>query len=203
MPSMAPMLQRLMEATRPYHAETDADLDELFHEDVGASHYILFLMRCYGFEAPLESALATTPQLDRLLDLRERTRAGLLAQDLMALGLRPVDVAELPQCLSIPQFRGAAEALGWMFLVERAALSHNVLGRHLDTRLPELMSKASAYLTAHAGQVGTRWRAYGVALEQVATHPAIIDRVTTAAGEAFRCFRRWVRQAPTSTRHVL
>jgi len=29
----------------------------------------------------------------------------------MALGLRPNEVAELPMCLTIPSFRGAAEAL--------------------------------------------------------------------------------------------
>jgi heme oxygenase len=196
------MLHRLTEATRQYHAETDADLDDLFRDDVGSSHYLLFLMRLYGFEAPLESALATTPSLDLLLDVRARARAGLLAQDLMQLGLRPSEVAELPLCLTIPQFRGAAEALGWMFVVERATLVHSVLRHHLATRLPHEMSKASAYLSSYAGLVGTRWREYGAAVEQVAHHPTIADRLIDAACEAFRCYRRWVLHGPVSSRLV-
>lgn len=199
---MSPIIQRLTEATRPYHAETDADLDDLFRDDVGSSHYVLFLMRVYGFEAPLESALAMTPHLDLLLDVRERARAGLLAQDLMKLGLRPSEVAELPLCLAIPQFRGTAEALGWMFVVERATLLHSVLRHHLATRLPHEMSKASAYLSSYAGLVGTRWREFGATVEQVAHHPAIAERIIQSACEAFRCYRRWVLQGPGASRLV-
>ena len=197
------MIERLNEETRAHHAEAESDFDVLFENETTARHYLMFLIRVYGFEAPLESTLAMTPNLELMIDLKERTKAGYLAQDLMALGLRPQQLAEMPQCLSIPQFRGAAEALGWMFVVERTTLAHSVLRRHLQTRLPRELRMASTYLSCYAGVVGTRWRKYGAVLDDVARHPAIADRVVTAANEAFRCQRRWIQQDLSDTRAAI
>lgn len=188
------MIERLNEATRPHHAEAESDFDVLFDGETTPRHYLMFLIRAYGFEAPLESTLAMTPNLGRMIDLKQRTKAGFIAQDLIALGLRPQQIAELPQCLAIPQFRGAAEALGWMYIVERTTLAHSVLRRHLLTRLPREVRNASNYLSAYTGVVGSRWRKFGATLDDMARLPEIANRVVTAANEAFRCQRRWIQQ---------
>ncbi|HEU0033073.1 MAG TPA: biliverdin-producing heme oxygenase [Kofleriaceae bacterium] len=203
MPHTSWMIARLNEETRGRHAEADADFDILFRDDASSTHYMLFLMRVYGFEAPLESSLSMTPTLDLLIDLRERQKAQYLAQDLLALGLRPSEVAEVPQCLFIPQFRGAAEALGWMYVIERSTLAHSVIRRHLLTRLPREMQKASAYLQGYSGVVGTRWREFGAVLDEVAKVPAIADRIVDAAQEAFRTQRRWIEQDQADARQAV
>jgi heme oxygenase len=187
------MIERLHEESRQFHADADSDLDVLFHKDATATHYMLYLMRVYGFEAPLESAFANTPTLDLMVNLKERSRAVFIAQDLMALGVRPDQVAELPMCLTIPSFRGAAEALGWMYVMERATLAHSVVRRHLLTRLPVQMASASSYLQSYAGVVGMHWQKFGSTLDHVARHAAIADRIVVAANDAFRCQRRWLQ----------
>jgi heme oxygenase len=194
------MIERLNEATREHHALAESDFDVLFQTDTTPRHYLMFLIGAYGFEAPLESTLAMTPNLELMIDLKERTKAGYIAQDLIALGLRPNDVAELPQCLAIPQFRGAAEALGWMFVVERTTLAHSVVRRHLSTRLPREMRSASNYLSSYTGVVGTRWRQFGVTVDDVAQTPEIANRIVAAANDAFRCQRRWIQQERHDTR---
>jgi heme oxygenase len=183
-----------------HHADAESDFDILFEDDITPRHYLQFLVRVYGFEAPLESTLAMTPNLELMIDLKERTKAGYIAQDLMALGLRPAQIAELPQCLAIPQFRGAAEALGWMFVCERQTLAHSVLRRHLQTRLPRELRAASNFLSSYTGVVGSRWRKFGSVLDDVAAHRAIADRIVVAANEAFRCQRRWIQQDFNDTR---
>ncbi len=185
------MIDRLNAQTRVHHADADADLDALFQSDVTATSYLVFLMRTYGFEAPLESGVALTPRLEQVVDPRPRARAGFLARDMMALSLRPAEVTDLPLCLTIPQFRSVAEALGWMYVVERMTLAHNVIRRHLMTRLPIEMEIASTYLSAYDGVAGKRWQELGVALDEVASHPAIADRIVAAAGDAFRNRRLW------------
>jgi len=186
------MIERLHSATRSNHTDADTDFDLLFREDTTSDDYLLYLTRQYGFEAPLESALVTTPNLDLMIDLHERQKAPLLARDLLGMGMRPADLQLIPQCLRVPQFRGAAEALGWMYVIERATLAHSVIRRHLLTRLPKAMRDASSYLQSFAGMVCTRWREFGVVLDDVARHPAIADRIVDAANEAFRTQRRWV-----------
>ena len=186
------MINRLHRETRAFHAEADADYNDLYRHDTGPADYMVYLLRLYGFEAPLESTLAQTPHLEMLLPLKERAKAGLIAQDLLSLGIRPQQITAAPQCLAIPQFRGAAEALGWMYVVERTTLSHAVVRNHLMTQLPREMKEASSYLSSYAGVVGARWREYGAALDHVAQTPAIGDRIIDAANEAFRCQRTWL-----------
>lgn len=194
------MIERLNEETRGHHAEAESDFDLLFETETTPRHYLMFLIRVYGFEAPLESTLQMTPNLELMIDLKERTKAGCVAQDLMALGLRPNEIAELPQCLAIPQFKGAAEALGWMYVIERTTLAHSVVRRHLLTRLPREMRSASNYLSSYTGVVGTRWRKFGATLDDVAHMPELANRIVAAANEAFRCQRRWIQQEPQDRR---
>ncbi len=194
------MIERLNDGTREYHATAESDFDVLFEAETTPRHYVSYLVRVYGFEAPLESMLAMTPNLELMIDLKERTKAGYLAQDLMALGLRPAQIADLPQCLAIPQFSGAAEALGWMYVVERTTLAHSVLRRHLLTRLPREMRSASNYLSSYTGVVGSHWRKFGATLDDVAHMPEIANRIIAAANEAFRCQRRWIEQDIQDTR---
>src|SRR6185436_623127 len=72
MPHTSWMIERLNDETRIHHAEADADFDLLFRDDAASTHYQYFLIRIYGFEAPLEAALSMTPNLTLMLDLRER-----------------------------------------------------------------------------------------------------------------------------------
>ncbi|HEY4242318.1 MAG TPA: biliverdin-producing heme oxygenase [Kofleriaceae bacterium] len=188
------MIGRLHQETRAHHADSDADCDILFRADTGPGDYLLYLVRQYGFEAPLESVLSLTPGLELLVSLKERAKAGFIAADLLALGLRPQEVAELPMCMQLPSFRGAAEALGWMYVVERATLAHNVLRHHLETRIPRELPSAHSYLSCYQSVVGTRWRQFGQALDAIARTTAIADRMIEASHDAFRCQRRWMRQ---------
>ncbi len=190
---MSWMIERLHDATRVHHVDADVNFDLLLHEETSNADYLVYLTRQYGFEAPLEAALLTTPNLDLMVDLDRRQKANLIALDLISLGLQPIQVSQIPQCLRVPQFRGAAEALGWMYVIERATLAHSVIRRHLLTRLPKAMRDASSYLQVYAGMVGTRWGEFGTVVDDVARHPAIADRIVEAANEAFRVQRRWVR----------
>jgi heme oxygenase len=48
------MIDRLNEATHEHHADAEVDFDVLFEDETTARHYMMFLVRAYGFEAPLE-----------------------------------------------------------------------------------------------------------------------------------------------------
>lgn len=189
------MLTRLYDEIGVQQPGTDSELDVLFGSELGAPHYLMFLIRCYGFEAPLESALKSTSGLERILDLRERTKAGLIASDLLALGVRPAEIAELPQCLAIPTaFRGVPEALGWMYVAERATLAFGVIRHHLETRLPKEVTAAAAYLTCYEGIAGARWKHFGGVLDEQAVLPGVEDRIIASVTDGLRCQRSWIKQ---------
>jgi heme oxygenase len=140
---------------------------------------------------PFEDALAQTRGLDELLDTRERVKSPLVLRDLAALGMTSCEISALPRCESIPGFRGSAQALGWMYVVERPLLASGVIKSHLNTALVAEMACASSYLSCYAGHVGSSWRELGMVMDEMARTPAIADRIVLSAKEAFRCLRRW------------
>lgn len=187
------MLARLNEETRVHHADADSDIDRyLFRAHVTVDDYRTYLARIYGFLVPLEASLATSPELDGLLDVRERAKAPLVVHDLMALGMTLDEVNQLRQCGSVPAFRGAASALGWMYVIERPLLASAVLRSHLATYLRAEMAYAASYLSCYAGQVGTKWRELGEAMDRLtATSAEAGVRIVLAAHEAFRALNRY------------
>jgi len=179
------MLLRLKRETAVHHATADNDRLSILGASAEATTYSAFLSRIFGFESPIESALAMIEGLDELVDLRARSHIRLLRADLQALGT--IDASQLQRCSMASPPRQAPEALGWMYTVERNTLSHGVIERHLRSRLPAVMRVAGSYLSAQTKSTGARFRELGVAMDRVANSPAIAERIVNAARTAFRC----------------
>lgn len=187
------VLMQLNRATRRWHAEVDEPWLELLRPDVDERDYVAQLVRMYGLEAPLEGACAYTPQLSRVIELRQLTRAGLIAQDLLALDVTPAELAALPQCYSITPFRDVPEALGWLYVVERSTLHHDQVRRHLQKRIARL-ARASSYLGMF-DSTPDHWQRFGKTLDRIATHPDIAAQIIDAAHAGFECMKRWFQTA--------
>jgi heme oxygenase len=181
-------LLQLNIATRSYHVDADTPWLDLMVPSVGLQRYIDHLMRVYGFEAPIESAFHYTPGLSSRVDLRARTRAGLLAHDLLRLGISASQLAQLPQHFTT--FGSVVEAMGWMYVVERTTLLHAGVHRYLIQRLPELADAAS-YLSAYDGMASSRWSELGAAFDAEATSPAITRQLVVASSQAFCAQHKW------------
>ena len=180
------MLARLDAETRPYHASADGVWRDLIEDSATAATYMHDLVRIYGFEAPLEAALAYTPGLSHVIDVRTRVRSGLIARDLLELGISAAKITALPQCMIAP-FATVTEALGWMYVSERAALRHETVRRHLVSRFPQLAG-ATSFL-ASAGDA--RWEQFAGALEPYVRTRSQQRQVLSGAQDAFRCMLQW------------
>ena len=186
------MLARLGSETAVFHGDADADVDRfLFKATSTVEDYRSYLVRLYGFLAPLETALAATDGLPQLLDLTPRAKAPLIAHDLLALGVSMHEIQALPRYTSVPVFRGPATALGWMYVAERPMLASAVIRRHLATRLPTEIGDASSYLSCYVGLIGTMWRELGEVMDRIATTSTLADRIVLSACDAFRALNRW------------
>ncbi|HEU4611417.1 MAG TPA: biliverdin-producing heme oxygenase [Kofleriaceae bacterium] len=186
------MLARLDQETRDQHAEVDVYWLDLMASGVTREQYRSLLVRLYGFEAPLESALAYTPHLV-VADRRERTLSGLLAQDLLALGLSPSRITALPQCAEVGPFSDPAEALGWKYVIERPAQLHGAIKRNLVSRVADI-ANACSYLSAFDGIAPARWHQLGMLLDEVAQRPGAGDRMAESAHTAFATMSEWFRR---------
>ena len=190
MESAATTLLRLNLETQSHHAAADQLWTPLLAPNVTKWQYVARLALVYGFEAPLESALAYTPNLRLAIDIRSRIRAGLVAQDLITLGLSASEVADLPQCFPMAPFGSPLEALGWLYVSERTTLQHDAVRKNVVGRIPEI-AKATAYLSVYDGVVGLRWQELGSAFDRFVRTDRALDEVIAGAHAAFRCLASW------------
>jgi heme oxygenase len=194
------MLARLDMDTRPYHADIDASWRALTGPDLTRTRLVDHLMRVYGFEGPVEAAAAYTPKLQPVLDLRRRSRSGYLAQDLVNLGVSPSQLTQVSQCLIAP-FAEPAEALGWLYVVERSSALHDSVKRHVEARLPQSANGCS-YLSFHARDASERWNALARVLDLAACDSRSADLIARSAHDGFRCALHWFRVVQPKLRSV-
>jgi heme oxygenase len=188
------MLTRLNIETRSEHPEADYPWLEVMSLDTTRARYIDQLVATYGFEAPVEAALQLTPHLTEVIALRSRVRSGLIVEDLLALGLSPAKIARLPQCRSVVPFREIAEALGWLYVLERSTLLHETILSNLASRMP--MTSGWRYLSVYRGVATARWLDFGRALDSYAITEAAGDQVITGALAAFDSQQKWLATEP-------
>ena len=145
------------------------------------ARYTDYLARVYAFEAPAEWRWMRTPGLDAVIDLAPRLFAPRLAEDLATLG-------RFPDVCPAHAFKGVAQALGWLYVIERGRLMNSMLHRHLVRRLPFESSIAGSYLGG-SGSLGLRWQTLGAVLDQLAVNPSMSTQIVNGALEAFRLMR--------------
>jgi heme oxygenase len=191
------MMIRLALETKSHHAAADADRLALL-EDATPERYRTFLKSVYCFETRYESALVRAPDVDPRL-IRARSKAHHLRDDLYALGVHEDDLAAMQPV--IPPFRSEAEALGWVYVVERNTLLHGLLRRALWRAMPTTIDRAGSYLGAYGNAPGSHYRDLGADLDGAARR-AIPSQMIEAANAAFACQRLWFARAQQAKRRV-
>lgn len=190
MPEVSALLTRLGVQTRQVHAAVDAPWLDLLRPTVTSAEYLSVLVKTYGFVGPFEAACRYTPDVEHVLGLVQHTRAGLIAQDLLALGLSPAQLSRVPQCHAITPFGGVPEALGWLYVIERSMLVHDGIRRHLARHVPGV-ERAMAYLTYYEGRVADDWAQFGRLLDRVAERPDVEREIVLAAHAGFDALAAW------------
>lgn len=189
-PSGGTTLALLDRETRSFHAQADQGWHRLLPAgDATRDDYVRQLVATYGFESPFEAACSYTPGLAQAVNIRGRGRCALIVQDLLALGWTADEITNI-RCHTLAPFQDAAEALGWMYVVERPTLIHADVREELTTRFVDL-ARATTYLGAYEGTVSKRWAELGIALDVLCVSSKICKRVIDAASAAFQALIEW------------
>ena len=189
------MIGRLSSETQLYHSDADGELEQLL-AGPSAQSYRSWLLRQYGFLAPLEVALDATAHLADVVDLRPRRKVPRLRADLLALGMSQPAISAAIVCTDVPPlFTRIPIALGWLYAVERSILQYGDAFRRLARTLPGEAAFASSYLKCYEGNIGQMWRAFGLALQAACSRAEDVGELVLGAQDAFRCLRRWQHRA--------
>lgn len=183
------LLSRLNASTRQFHAQVDEPWLGLLRPDVGIPDYLTVLVRTYGLVAPFESACKYTPGLAQIVDMRHLMRAGLIAQDLIALGIAPAQVSTIETCPAITMFMSLHEALGWLYVIERSTLLQDGIRRHLLRHVPQI-EQASSFLRSYDDG---HWSIFSQVVNAAGTNLEALHEIITASLSAFEIASRWLK----------
>lgn len=182
------MLKRLLAESRMHQSVADADGLELVAGQPGEARYLSYLLKRYGFEAPLESALAVTPGISDVIDVQRCTKSMFLVRDLCALGVPLARVLEIPHA-HVTAFHDVRTALGWLYVSERSAATHHIVVRELVRRAPGL-ARSTQCFAEYDGLAGRE--ALGRALDAIAVTAADERAIVDAMLHAFDHQHRWL-----------
>lgn len=186
-------LERLERQTAVHRCVADADRLALTDNPATEHRYTAYLVRTYGFQAPLESAFAVMPGLAAHVDLSHRVWSGVLASDLVALGYPIEQILDAPVRTRAP-FRTLTEALAWLYVAEQTRNGHQLLRHYLGTKLGRL-SRATC-----VGRVTkAQWLELAAALDRAAP----METLEQAIVDAFEAQHRWFRPASPSATTVV
>jgi heme oxygenase len=179
------MLARLARDTR--EAQVSADQDRLLAlDELSPASYQRFLAITYRFEHAVEAALVGVPDLP--VDLAGAVlRCRILREDLAALSTTRQVTDLLARPLAPPRLEGAADCLGWLYVVQRNTLEHVSLYRMLAPLLRVTLRMSSRYLLFQSANVYERWRGLGIHLDRFAHSTDAASRLVAAATAAFAC----------------
>ena len=186
------VLARLRAATRPAHGRLEGVLG-LLDERLDGAAYRAVLERFHGFWhdwEPHVAGLLADPAFTG-----PRRRAHLLRADLMTLGLPCAAIRLLPAC-PLPELRGAAEALGSLYVMEGSTLGGRVIQRNVTLRLGWDGRAGCRYFAGYGAATGPMWRAFLARLDQVPAAQA--GRIADGAVATFERLAWWLTRSPGS-----
>jgi heme oxygenase len=152
-------MAELREATREHHDRIERRVD-LTRRLASLQDYRELLARLHGFYAPMEVALEPHAGAIAGLDFHGRRKAALLLEDIAALG-----GGEGPAAGGLPDVASPEHALGVLYVLEGSTLGGAVIGRMARERLGVTRERGARFFGAYGGSVGSRWRAFGAAVE--------------------------------------
>ena len=188
--SVVSCVSLVRETARSAHEVLETRLNAIL-ENISLSGYETLLSRFFGFYQPMEARLTVLAgQPDFPPEFKFRSKAPLLAGDLLALGRSESFLRTVPLCERLPELSTTAQALGAIYVFEGAALGGQVIAPRLRSRLGIMPQNGGAFFYGDGPRVAVRWKAFR---EVLAGTPAESAGPTAqAALQTFEAFNRWL-----------
>lgn len=191
---------RLKRETAAVHRRLEEQVG-LLAPDLDTRRYRHVLEMFYGFYVPVETDLTRLAAASPPLGFSLRSRAGLIARDLLALGLQPAEVAELPRCADVPRLSCLEDLAGCLYVLEGASLGGQVLTPLLHRRLGIAKGSGASFFAGDGSRTHERWAVVLAWLAQLPSAGASTPNVVAAAQATFEAFTRWAKRHAQEGEH--
>nr|WP_297772955.1 biliverdin-producing heme oxygenase [uncultured Roseovarius sp.] len=174
----------------------------LFSQSLSLGEYRELTRRLYGFYQPLDRAIRRVLLSDEAgrTGYTYASRSGLLAQDMLDLGLSAETIEESPQCDEAYGIVSAATLGGVLYVIEGATLG----GARIDRAVCRLLASddpaGRRFWSWCRAEGGRRWPMTNRYLESLEGEGAAVNDLKTGAFDTFRLLAEWL--APLDRSHA-
>ena len=183
--------------TAELHLRVEAQL-ALLESPLSLARYRQVLEAFYGFYAPVEIALSQLAATDPPLGFPLRARAGLLENDLVALGMSKRELTELSWCAGLPPLSCREDLAGCLYVLEGACLGGQVVAKALQRQLDVAKGTGASFFVGDADGTAARWRLVVIWLESLVRVGARTEQIVDSARATFIALARWLEQQGVS-----
>ncbi|HXU15445.1 MAG TPA: biliverdin-producing heme oxygenase [Terriglobales bacterium] len=181
---------RLKRRTGAIHRRLEAQLG-LTDPGLDIRRYRRVLETFYGFYVPLEIAVTRIAALAPPLGFSLRIRSGLIERDLLALGVVPAEITELPRCADVPALTSFEDLAGCLYVLEGACLGGQMLAPVLHRRLGLTKGSGASFFAGDEEQTMGRWTVVVAWLDGLPRAGVSTAKIIAAARATFQAFARW------------
>jgi heme oxygenase len=169
------------------------NLMPFFREEFSLQDYTRTLAAFLGFFEPVEQALREATDWTALgIAIHDRSRAHLLRDDLMALGLSASQIASFPRSATLPLIHDLESALGCLYVLEGSTLGGQVIGRELARRFGMDAASGASFFLSHGSRVGEMWKEFCAVVRNHVQQPDRQLLAVEAAKQFFSSFENWI-----------
>jgi len=184
-----PVAELLKQETSAQHQASESLLMPTLNNIATRAQYAALLHTFYGFFHPLEQLVTQQVSSDILPDIAERRNAGLILQDLRALGF---STDALPQSDALPAISSTAEALGALYVMEGSTLGGRLISRMLLKKEGlQLTGDHLHFFNGYGEETGSKWKTF---INLLNRQTRDTDTLIRSANETFRLFAAWIKK---------
>ena len=186
------VLRLLRTGTAAAHESVERTLD-LLDPALDRPRLTVVLTRMHGFwraaEAGLDDWATRFPCDAGAVAWSARRRAGLFADDLVALGAAPAGAEP-----ALAPVTDTDDALGRLYVLEGSTLGGTFIDRHL-AELPALSDVRLRAFSPYGADTGAMWHAFRRVTRDRVAAGGDADAMLSAATDTFRALAEWCRPA--------
>jgi heme oxygenase (biliverdin-IX-beta and delta-forming) len=179
-------LQQLRSKTASSHQliEQNSMSQSLMSQDVTTDQYADYLKGMYGFVYGFEKMVFPLLKHHELLQIEDRRKAHFILDDLALMNHTAAYPYVSDELFKI-HYQTAAAALGGMYVLEGSTLGGQIISKHLSKVLGDSVVGKTTYLTAYAGQTGSKWKIFLQSLCEAGAITGNEDEIIDSAVNTF------------------
>jgi heme oxygenase len=153
--------------------------------------YVKLLQLFYTYFGGLETLIDQHIDQDELQDYAERRKAQALANDIEALGGKPMAKASDD---NLPQIQNALQAYAAMYVIEGSTLGGKIISKMMAQQLALSNGEGLSFFNGYGNDTETKWESFKNTLNKVTKSSEEDKLVIDSANETFDKFKQWAEK---------